>query len=135
MAYTPPNLFNSFQSGNLSFAYGISLWVFALLTLLIVAAVWLTYLKTTRELTPRWKALLVANRSLILVLILFCLLRPVINTVQVSPQETYLAVLFDDSLSMSIEDVGGESRQSAVAAKFFEDAVIDDLSKQAHPHP
>ncbi|MFT4888707.1 MAG: putative membrane protein [Pseudohongiellaceae bacterium] len=129
MTYTPPNLFNSFQSGNFSFAYGISLWIFALLTLLIVAAVWLTYLKTTRELTPRWKALLVANRSLILVLILFCLLRPVINTVQVSPQETYLAVLFDDSLSMSIEDVGGESRQSVVAANFFEDGVIDDLSE------
>ena len=128
MTYTQPNLFSSFQSGNLSFAYGINLWVFALLVILIVAAVWLTYLKTTRELTPRWKGLLIANRSLILVLILFCLLRPVINTVQVSPQETYLAVLFDDSLSMSIEDVGGESRQSAVAAKFFEDGVIEDLS-------
>jgi len=128
MTYTQPNLFSSFQSGNLSFAYGINLWVFALLVVLIVAAVWLTYLKTTRELTPRWKGLLIANRSLILVLILFCLLRPVINTVQVSPQETYLAVLFDDSLSMSIEDVGGESRQSAVAAKFFEDGVIEDLS-------
>lgn len=74
--------------------------------------------------------MLVANRSLILVLILFCLLRPVINTVQVSPQETYLAVLFDDSLSMSIEDEeGGQSRQSAVANKFFNEGVIDQLAE------
>jgi hypothetical protein len=129
MAYNEPNLFAAFQSGDLNFAYGISLWVFALLVLFIVVGVWLTYLKTTRELTPLWKGVLVANRSLILVLILFCLLRPVIDTVQVSPQETYLAVLFDDSLSMSIEDVDGKTRQSAVASKFSDGGVIDQLAE------
>ena len=129
MAYNQPNLFTAFQSGDLNFAYGINLWVFALLVLLIVVGVWLTYLKTTRELTPLWKGMLVANRSLILVLILFCLLRPVINTMQVSPQETYLAVLFDDSLSMSIEDVDGKARQSAVASNFFDGGVIDQLAE------
>lgn len=130
MEYNQPNLFAAFQSGNLSFAYGISPWLFVILAGLIVALVWLTYLKTTRELSPAWKTTLVANRSFILILLFFCLLRPVINTVQVSPQETYLAVLFDDSLSMSISDVeGGQTRQQAVAEKFYQDGVIDQLAE------
>lgn len=130
MPYDQPSLLSAFQSGNLSFAYGISPWMFALFVVLIIAGVWLTYLKTTRALTPAWKGLLVANRSLVLTLLLFCLLRPVINTVQVSPQETYLAVLFDDSLSMSIADMGGnQSRQSAAVEKFYQEGVLDDLSE------
>lgn len=130
MEYNPPNLFSAFQSGSLSFAYGINPWLFLVLVALLIAGVWLTYLKTTRVLSPTWKAILVANRSLILILLLFCLLRPVINTVQVSPQETYLAVLFDDSLSMSIADIeGGQSRQAAVAEKFYGGGVIDELAE------
>ena len=38
-------------------------------------------------------------------ILLFCLLRPVITTLQVAPQETYLAVLIDDSQSMAIADM------------------------------
>ncbi|MFK7862989.1 MAG: hypothetical protein AB8B95_02065 [Pseudohongiellaceae bacterium] len=130
MEYNPPSLMTAFQSGNLSFAYGVSPWVFSVLMGLIVGLVWLTYLKTTRELSPLWKVLLIGNRSLVLALLLFCLLRPVIDTVQVSPQETYLAVLFDDSLSMSITDVGdGQSRQKAVVDKFYQDGVIDELAE------
>ncbi|MFT4862597.1 MAG: hypothetical protein ACI95C_001818 [Pseudohongiellaceae bacterium] len=97
---------------------------------MIVAGVWLTYLKTTREISPFWKGLLVANRSGILILLLFCLLRPVMNTVQVSPQETYLGVLFDDSASMAIADLeSGRTRQEAVAEAFFEDGVLAQLGE------
>lgn len=104
--------------------------MFAILVALIIAGVWLTYLKTTRPLTPFWKGLLVANRSSILVLLLFCLLRPVMSTVQVSPQETYLGVLFDDSQSMAIADLAsGQTRQEAVEQAFFEDGVLAELGE------
>ena len=121
MQYTEPNFFTAIEAGTFSFAYGISPILFGLFVVLIITGVWLTYLKTTRPLTPAWKALFVTLRSSVLVLILFCLLRPVITTLQVSPQETYLGVLIDDSQSMSIEDLsGGQSRRSAVAELFFE---------------
>ncbi len=130
MPYSQPNLLSAIQSGNFSFAYGVPVWVFALLVLMIIAGVWLTYKKTTRPLTPVWKGLLVANRSGILILLLFCLLRPVMSTVQVSPQETYLGVLFDDSQSMAIADLAsGQTRQDAVEELFFEDGLLEQLGE------
>jgi hypothetical protein len=130
MPYSQPNLLSAIQSGNFSFAYGVPLWVFALLVIMIIAGVWLTYIKTTRPLTPVWKGLLVANRSGILILLLFCLLRPVMSTVQVSPQETYLGVLFDDSQSMAIADLAsGQTRQDAVEQLFFEDGLLEQLGE------
>ena len=112
MQYTEPNLFTAIEEGNFSFAYGISPYLFAFFVVLIIAGVSLTYLKTTRPLSLGWKSFFVGLRSSVLILILFCLLRPVITTLQVSPQETYLGVLIDDSQSMSIEDWnGGQSRQ------------------------
>ncbi|HBJ88824.1 MAG TPA: hypothetical protein DDZ21_02545, partial [Gammaproteobacteria bacterium] len=130
MQYTEPNLFTAFAEGNVDFAYGISPLLFLVLVGLIVAGVWLTYLKTTRPLSPPWKAFLVGLRSSVLVLLLFCLLRPVITTLQVSPQETYLGVIIDDSQSMAITDMAGErSRQDALRENFFGAGVIDDLAE------
>ncbi len=130
MQYTEPNFLTALSEGNLSFAYGISPLLFLMLAALIVAAVWLTYLKTTRPLTPAWKTFFITVRSSVLVLLLFCLLRPVITTLQVSPQETYLGVIFDDSQSMTITDMaGGDSRRDAVNEALVEDGVLDDLSE------
>ena len=130
MQYTEPNLFTAFAQGNVDFAYGISPLLFLVLVGLIVAGVWLTYLKTTRPLSPPWKAFLGGLRSSVLVLLLFCLLRPVITTLQVSPQETYLGVIIDDSQSMAITDMSGErSRQDALRENFFDAGVIDDLAE------
>ena len=130
MQYTQPNLLTALEEGTFSFAYGISPWLFGVFVLLIVAGVWLTYFKTTRPLTPGWKTFFVTTRSSVLVLILFCLLRPVITTMQAAPQETYLGVLIDDSQSMSIADLpGGQSRQAAIGEAFFEDGGIDELSE------
>ena len=129
MQYTEPKLLSALQEGTLSFAYGISLWLFALLVVLIIFCVWLTYLKTTRPLTRGWKTCLIAVRSSVLLLLLFCLLRPVITILQVSPQETYLGVLIDDSQSMSIEDMeGGLSRHAAVEGQILNDSLLEELS-------
>jgi hypothetical protein len=45
MQYTEPKLLSALQEGTLSFAYGISLLLFAVLVVLIIFGVWLTYLK------------------------------------------------------------------------------------------
>ena len=130
MQAVEPNLFTALAEGNLTFAYGVSPWMFGLAVIVIIVAVWASYLKTTRPLSPAWKTFFVVLRSSVLVLLLFCLLRPVITTLQISPQETYLGVLVDDSQSMSIADeAGGESRQSAVQERVLDSDVLAELDE------
>jgi len=129
MQFTEPNLLTALQEGTFSFAYGISPYLFGLLVLVIIVGVWFTYAKTTRPVSKGWKTVFVGLRASVLIILLFCLLRPVITTLQVSPQETYLAVLVDDSQSMSITDLEGEqSRREAVTAALFENGLLDELS-------
>jgi hypothetical protein len=130
MQYTEPNILTALEEGTFSFAYGISPLLFGLLVLLIIVGVWFTYYKTTRPLSSVWKSFFVATRSSVLIIILFCLLRPVITSMQAAPQETYLGVLIDDSQSMAISDLaGGQTRQAAVTESFFDDGLIDDLAE------
>lgn len=130
MPYTQPNLLTALQDGTFTFAYGISPWLFAVLVLLITAGVWLTYRKTTRQLSRGWKTFFIGIRSSVLVLLLFCLLRPVVTTLQVSPQETYLGVLIDDSQSMAIADLAdGQSRQAAVEQRLYQEGLLDELGE------
>jgi hypothetical protein len=130
MQSSAPTLLTALSDGSLSFAYGISPWLFAVFVILIVAAVWAVYYKTTRPLTGPWKAWFIGLRSAVLVLLLFCLLRPVVTTTQVAPQETYLAVLIDNSQSMAITDMpGGDSRQQVVQEAFLDDGLLDELSE------
>lgn len=130
MQYTEPNLLTALSEGNLSFAYGISPLWFLAVVVLIIAAVWLTYWKTTRPLSTGWKTFFVVTRSSVLVLLLFCLLRPVITTLQVSPQETYLGVIFDDSQSMAIADMAGSrTRRELVDEVLVDGGVLEELSE------
>jgi uncharacterized membrane protein len=130
MPYSQPNFFTAFEEGTFTFAYGISPWLFALLVVLITLAVWFSYRKTTRKLSTPWKTFFIGIRSSVLVLLLFCLLRPVVTTLQVSPQETYLGVLIDDSQSMAIADLAdGQTRQEAVQEQFAENGLLDELSE------
>ena len=130
MQYKEPTIFNALEEGTFSFALGISPWLFGVLVFVIFLSVWLTYLKTTRSISLSWKVFFVATRGSVLVLILFCLLRPVITTIQTSPQETYLGILIDDSQSMSIGDLdGGQTRASGVEDFLFEGGLIEELSE------
>jgi uncharacterized membrane protein len=108
------------QDGRFAFAYGMHPLLFLLLAAALVGAVWWLYRSTTRQLSPGWKTWFITLRSSILLLLLFCLLRPIVTTHQVIPQETYLAVLIDDSQSMSIQDMNaGQSRQDLVREGLF----------------
>ena len=130
MEYSQPNFLTALEDDTFTFAYGISPWLFVLLVVLITIGVWFAYRKTTRQLSTPWKAFFIGIRSSVLVLLLFCLLRPVVTTLQVSPQETYLAVLIDDSQSMAIADLpDGQTRQAAVEEQLYENGLLDGLSE------
>ncbi|MGI9250688.1 MAG: hypothetical protein ACR2PR_05785 [Pseudohongiellaceae bacterium] len=130
MEYTEPSLLTAFREGSLSFAYGVSPWLFAAAVLLGIVLVWLGYLRTTKALSPGWKIWFITLRSTVLALVLFCLLRPVVTTSQITPQESYLGILFDSSESMTIADLPGrESRVQAMQEHFFNNGVMDTLAE------
>ncbi|TFH73621.1 hypothetical protein E3V39_10525 [Gammaproteobacteria bacterium LSUCC0112] len=121
---------DAIRDGRFDFAYGPHPLITLLLFLMIPAVVWLLYRRTTRPITRRWKNLLIGLRSAVLMLLLLLLMRPIITTFEVNPQETYLAVLVDDSASMQIADVAGfESRQQAIAdALYGEGGIVAGLA-------
>jgi uncharacterized membrane protein len=123
-------VWDAIRDGRFDFAYGPHPFIAVVLFLLIPLLVWLLYRRTTRPVTRRWKNLLIGLRSAVLMLLLLLLMRPVITTFEVNPQETYLAVLVDDSASMQIADVAGfESRQQAVAdALYGEGGIVEELA-------
>lgn len=123
-------VWDAIRDGRFDFAYGPHPFIAVALFLLIPPLVWLLYRRTTRPVTRRWKNLLIGLRSAVLMLLLLLLMRPVITTFEVNPQETYLAVLVDDSASMRIADVAGfESRQQAVAdALYGEGGIVEGLA-------
>jgi uncharacterized membrane protein len=123
-------VWDAIRDGRFDFAYGPHPFIAVLLFLLIPLLVWFLYRRTTRPVTRRWKNLLIGLRSAVLMLLLLLLMRPVITTFEVNPQETYLAVLVDDSASMQIADVAGfESRQQAVAdALYGEGGIVEGLA-------
>jgi len=118
-------VWDAIRDGRFDFAYGPHPLIALLLFALIPVLVWFLYRRTTRPITRRWKNLLVGLRSAVLMLLLLLLMRPVITTFEVNPQETYLAILVDDSASMQIADVPGfESRQQAVADALYSEGGI-----------
>jgi uncharacterized membrane protein len=123
-------VWDAIRDGRFDFAYGPHPFIAIVLFLLIPLVVWFLYRRTTRPVTRRWKNLLIGLRSAVLMLLLLLLMRPVITTFEVNPQETYLAVLVDDSASMQIADVAGfESRQQAVAdALYGEGGIVEGLA-------
>jgi hypothetical protein len=120
------------RDGRFSFANSLHPLLTLLLFVAIPLLVWFLYRRTTRPLTPQWKALLVGVRSIILLLLVLMLLRPVISTWQVNPQETYLAVLIDDSESMQIADLpAGQTRIDAVkSALYGNNGVLEPLGER-----
>ncbi len=122
------------QDGRFSFAYGPGAWLAAVAVLVLVAIVCLLYRRTTRPLSRGWKAWFIGLRSAVLILLFLCLMRPVINTQQVVPQETYLAVLVDDSQSMSIADMPGDrTRQDLVNEGLYgQGALLASLQEAFH---
>lgn len=129
MQFTENNLLQAIQDGRFTFAYGVSPLVFFLLVTALVTLVWFTYRETTRPISAGWKTFFISLRSAVLVILLLCLLRPIVTTTQITPQETYLGVLIDDSESMQIEDVAGQARASAVNELLYEDGYLEDLAE------
>jgi uncharacterized membrane protein len=91
----------------------------------------LTYAWVRVESRRRDRALLATSRVALLALLGFCLMAPSLTVSTLLEQRSYLAVLVDDSRSMSVRDEGDSTRAEAAAAMLAANAKLrNDLESR-----
>ncbi|MEX1197536.1 MAG: hypothetical protein WEB57_06725 [Pseudohongiellaceae bacterium] len=128
--FLEPHVLEALREGRFEFAHALH----PLLAVLVVAAlggcVWWLYRSTTRPVANRWRHLFIGLRVTVLLLLFLMLLRPSVTTEQVRPQETWLAVVVDDSASMTVTDTDQGSRLNSVRqALEGENGLVSSLSE------
>lgn len=111
------------EVGNFSFEFGIGVpvWAGALLLITVTLGVAFYTVPRIRRGTPGTRALLVGLRCAVIGLALFLLLDPTLTAYQVRPSDQTVAVVFDDSRSMSIPGREGASRAELLRAAYEAD--------------
>jgi len=109
-----------FSKGQIAFSSLSSTPLIILFVLAVAAAAYFLYFRTRATLPPRTKAAFIALRSGIFLVLLFCLLRPIISISSVIPQQNFVAILIDDSKSMSIKDAGDKNRAEVAKSLLIE---------------
>jgi hypothetical protein len=93
---------------NLSLSFSTSAFVITLFILIAVAISIFFYRRTLPPIPPAKRIVLIALRSLALSLMLMLLFEPLLSLISRSTQQPVLAVLIDNSKSMSIKDKTGD---------------------------
>ena len=96
-----------YQKGHLAFQLLGSRWLFLFFIVAAAAGAYFAYRSVARD---KYSVGLVALRALTFTVLAFIFLRPVLNISTVLPQESYLAVVIDNSESMKIKDDGKVAR-------------------------
>src|SRR5437762_52045 len=104
-----------YQKGHLAFQLLGSRWFFVLFILAAAAGAYYAYRNIARD---KYSVGLVALRALTFTLLAFIFLRPVLNISTVLPQESYVAVVIDNSESMKIKDDGQVARSEQLQKQF-----------------
>jgi uncharacterized membrane protein len=107
-----------FQQGDFRLAPTTGSYVAAAVVAVAIAITILTYHAARNRSDARHRAALVAIRLATLLLVLFCLFRPVLVVKAAVPQQNFLGVLIDDSRSMQIADINGQPRSAFVKQNF-----------------
>src|SRR5471032_167424 len=121
-----------FQQGD--FTWGLSRPV--LLAVAAATAIAVLALLTYRGLSAigrrRDRVVLVGLRLAALAVLLFCLFRPALILKAAVPQQNFLGVLVDDSRSMSIADLNGQTRSTFIQQQFSgpNAKLLDALSQR-----
>src|SRR5215467_12586956 len=104
-----------YQKGHLAFQLLGSRWLFLFFILAAAAGAYFAYRSVARD---KYSLGLVALRTLTFTILAFIFLRPVLNISTVLPQESYMAVVIDNSESMKIKDDGQTSRAEQLQKQF-----------------
>jgi uncharacterized membrane protein len=112
-----------FQKGRLSLASG-SVATVAVVAVLVVAVALLSYWRIRGRMPRAERVLLMGLRAGALLLVALCLLRPTLVVSGVAPQQSFVAVLFDDSMSQSLADEDTVPRGEHVKKAFAEEGPL-----------
>jgi uncharacterized membrane protein len=104
-----------YQKGHLAFQLLGSRWLFLFFILAAAAGAYFAYKNVSRD---KYSIGLVALRAVTFSLLAFIFLRPVLNISSVLPQESYMAVVVDNSESMKIKDDGQVARSEQLQKQF-----------------
>ncbi len=107
-----------FQQGEFRFAPSTGSYVAAALAAAFILLTIFTYRGVRTKGRRRDRAILTALRVAALLVVVFCLFRPVLAVKAAVPQQNFLAVLVDDSRSMQISDWNGQPRGDFVRQEF-----------------
>lgn len=118
-----------FEQGDFAFAASRSVVVAIVLGAALALAALVTYRTVAKG---RDRAILLALRAALVVLLAICLLRPSLILKAAVPQQNFLGVLLDDSRSMSIADRDGRPRSSFVEQQLAQpdSALLSALSQR-----
>jgi uncharacterized membrane protein len=119
-----------FEEGRIAFSSPVPGWVLALAALAAVGVVYWTYARAPGKTTAGDRVALSALRTVAVLVVLFCLMRPMLVVSSTVPQQNYLAVLIDDTRSMRLSDGDGPPRGAQVQAAFDPEssALLRELS-------
>ena len=114
-----------FQQGEFRLVPSAGSYVAAVVVALAIAFTILTYRAArSRNSATKHRIVLMALRTATLGLMLFCLFRPVLVVKAAVSQQNFIGVLLDDSRSMQITDVDGQSRGAFVREQFAQDSPL-----------
>ena len=121
-----------FQQGEFRLVPSTGSYVAAAIAIAAVAITFLTYRAARAKSGMGHRLVLAALRTATLLLILFCLFRPVLVMKAAVPQQNFLGILIDDSRSMQIVDANGEARGTFARTQFTapDAALLDALSER-----
>ncbi len=107
-----------FQQGDFRLAPTMGSYVAAAVVVVAVVLTILAYRSARTRSDARHRAVLAGLRLATLLLVLFCLFRPVLVVKAAVSQQNFLGVLIDDSRSMQIADVNSQPRSAFVQQNF-----------------
>ncbi len=121
-----------FRQGEFRLAPSTGSYVAAAIVVVAVVLALATYRGVRTKGRVRDRVVLMTLRVAVLLLVLFCLFRPILVVKAAVPQQNFLAVLIDDSRSMQIADWGTETRGAFVRQAFGSPAspVMKALSER-----
>ncbi len=112
-----------FARGELTFAPAVALLPLIVAIALAVAVAWFA-VSRLRRIGAADRMVLGVIRTAVFLLVGFCLLRPTLVLSRAIAQRNVLAVVLDDSRSMSVTDVGDESRLAALQRVFADSSDL-----------
>ncbi len=108
-----------FRKGDFFFGIGLPGLIIFLAFLGLIAFTIFAYRSTHARTNRTFRGVLIFFRSLVLIILVFCLLKPIITVPQTNPEDSYLLVLMDDSKSMQIADSADDKSRAEVARELL----------------